>query len=138
MTTNNFESLNATFNAARGWPIIHLLETIKITISTWLYKRRAEIENWSAPLTFHAEVMMRNNFMESSIMNVLPLNKFEFEFIDGTFAVLVNLEKLSCTCCEFDIDKIPCAHAIAASKSQQINVYSLCSEFYKTYFLKMA
>ena len=138
MTTNNSESLNATFNAAREWPIIHLLETIRITISTWFHERRTEIENWSTPLTFHAEAMMRNNFMESSVMNVLPLNEFEFEVIGGTFVALVNLEKLSCTCREFDIDKIPCAHAIAAAKYEQIDVYSLCSEFYTTEFLKMA
>ena len=49
MTTNNSELLNATFNAAREWPIIHLLETIRITIFTWFHKHRTEIENWSTP-----------------------------------------------------------------------------------------
>ena len=71
-------------------------------------------------------------------MNVLPLNEFEFEVIGRTFASLFNLEKLSCTCREFDIDRIPWVHIIATTKSQQIDVYSLYLEFYTTDFLMMA
>ena len=81
---------------------------------------------------------MRNNFMDSSEINILPLNEFEFEAISRTFTTLVNLERLNCSCREFNIDKILCAHTIAAAKSQQIDVYNLYSEFYRTYFLKIA
>ncbi|PON71719.1 hypothetical protein PanWU01x14_071740 [Parasponia andersonii] len=58
-------------------------------------------------------------------MKVIPINQFEFnvkgEVLDG----LVNLEELSYSYREFDIDKIPYAHAIAAEKYRDNSVEKL-------------
>ncbi|CAN7126300.1 unnamed protein product, partial [Brassica rapa subsp. narinosa] len=43
------------------------------------------------------------------LLNVYQVDRSEFEFV-------VDLEKRHCTCNVFDIDKIPCIHAIAAAK----------------------
>ncbi|PON97373.1 Zinc finger, PMZ-type [Trema orientale] len=55
----------------------------------------------------------------------LCVTLFEFnvkgEVLDG----LVNLEELSCSCREFDIDKIPCAQAIAAAKHRGSSIEKL-------------
>ncbi|KAF2533632.1 hypothetical protein F2Q70_00031830 [Brassica cretica] len=38
----------------------------------------------------------------------------------GDLLCMVDLEKRSCTCKQYDIDKIPCEHAIKVAKSQKI------------------
>ena len=47
---------------------------------------------------------------------VLDAEKLEFEVKMCEEHVIVCLEKKTCTCKEFDIEEIPCIHAIAAAK----------------------
>ncbi|CAN7024242.1 unnamed protein product, partial [Brassica rapa subsp. trilocularis] len=50
------------------------------------------------------------------LLNVYQVDRSEFEVKDETMKFVVELEKRHCTCNVFDIDKIPCIHAIAAAK----------------------
>ncbi|RVW57841.1 hypothetical protein CK203_114816 [Vitis vinifera] len=44
----------------------------------------------------------------------------------------VNLDTRSWTCRQFDLDHIPCAHAIAACRFYNISCYTLCSKYFTT------
>ncbi|CDY52002.1 BnaC08g47100D [Brassica napus] len=50
------------------------------------------------------------------LLNVYQVDRSELEVKDETMKFVVDLEKRHCTCNVFDIDKIPCIHAIAAAK----------------------
>ncbi|CAN7076598.1 unnamed protein product [Brassica oleracea var. botrytis] len=50
------------------------------------------------------------------LLNVYQVDRSEFEVKNETMKFVVDLEKRHCTCNVFDIDKIPCIHAIAAAK----------------------
>ncbi|XP_024009163.1 uncharacterized protein LOC112084170 [Eutrema salsugineum] len=77
----------------------------------------------------------------ASLLVVTELNSYELEYsvngMEGKTYV-VNLIVKSCCCRQFDIDKFPCEHAIAAAKklmstedgSANIEVYDLCSKYY--------
>ncbi|KAF8104339.1 hypothetical protein N665_0174s0024 [Sinapis alba] len=64
-------------------------------------------------------------------LNVYQVDRCEFEVKEDTLKYVVDLEKKHCICNVFDIDKIPCIHAIAAAKFSKrdennyrvINVY---------------
>ncbi|KAA0062580.1 MuDRA-like transposase [Cucumis melo var. makuwa] len=43
---------------------------------------------------------------------------------------VVNLQTKECTCKEFQAEQLPCSHAIAAARDRNINVYSLCANYY--------
>ncbi|RID62768.1 hypothetical protein BRARA_E01816, partial [Brassica rapa] len=90
MTTNIAESLNSMLKLPRELPLISLLETIRLTLTTW--------------------------FGAAMVLNVYQVNQNEFEVKDETMKYVVDLEKRHSTCNVFDIDKIPCIHAIAAAK----------------------
>ncbi|KZV43346.1 hypothetical protein F511_15834, partial [Dorcoceras hygrometricum] len=51
---------------------------------------------------------------------------------------IVDLESNRCTCREFDIDRIPCSHAIAVSFLSNVDFYSFCSEYYSVMFWSLA
>ncbi|KAL0802265.1 hypothetical protein Bca101_057441 [Brassica carinata] len=57
-----------------------------------------------------------SRFSAAMVLNVYQVNRSEFEVKDETMKFVVDLDKRHCTCNVFDIDKIPCIHAIAAAK----------------------
>ncbi|XP_062114008.1 uncharacterized protein LOC133825021 [Humulus lupulus] len=138
MTTNNSDSLNQVFRETREWPIILLLEEIITTLSRWFYERRKNANSCPTPLTIDAEDIMRQRYEQSRYMRVTPINLSEFHVKSEPLDGLVNIEEHSCTCQEFDIDKIPCVHGVATTMYRGVDVYSLCSKFYTTKFWRIA
>ncbi|CAN6825855.1 unnamed protein product, partial [Brassica oleracea] len=60
--------------------------------------------------------LLVSRFGAAMVLNVYQVDQNEFEVKDETMKYVVDLEKRHCTCNVFDIDKIPCIHAIAAAK----------------------
>ncbi|CAF2098651.1 unnamed protein product, partial [Brassica napus] len=63
-----------------------------------------------------ASDLLVSRFGAAMVLNVYQVNQNEFEVKDETMKYVVDLEKRHSTCNVFDIDKIPCIHAIAAAK----------------------
>ncbi|XP_062118856.1 uncharacterized protein LOC133832546 [Humulus lupulus] len=125
MTTNNSESLNQVFREAREWPIILLLEEIITTLSRWFYDRRKNANSCPTPLIVDTEDIMRQRYEQSRYMRVTPINLSEFHVKGEPLDGIVNIEEHSCTCGEFDIDKILCVHGVAAVMYHGVDVYNL-------------
>lgn len=54
--------------------------------------------------------------------------------MSGSSIHIVNLRDKKCTCCRFDLEKLPCAHAIAAAEKKNISRIAMCHHyFHKTY-----
>ena len=65
-------------------------------------------------------------------MNAIVLNQFEYDVKGGEIDNVVHLGQKSCSCREFNIDKILYAHALAAMEDKDFErVAQICSEFYK-------
>ncbi|CAE5962882.1 unnamed protein product [Arabidopsis arenosa] len=97
MTTNIAESLNSVLKEPRELPVLSLLETIRLTLTTWFHERREKAAKHNKRLT--------------------PIVTKEMVLRDK-----------NCTCC-VDIDKIPCIHAIAASKRTNMDENKLADDF---------
>ncbi|KAL5559202.1 hypothetical protein UlMin_035413 [Ulmus minor] len=64
------------------------------------------------------------------------LNPVTYHVKGGELEGVVDIFNKTCTCKEFDIDKLPCVHAIAAAHHAQVSVYSLVSPYYtKEYYV---
>ncbi|KAL0713224.1 hypothetical protein Bca4012_020202 [Brassica carinata] len=64
-----------------------------------------------------ASDLLVSRFGAAMVLNVYQVDQSEFGVKDETIKYVVDLEKRHCTCNVFDIDKISCIHAIAASKN---------------------
>ncbi|KAF2562424.1 hypothetical protein F2Q70_00016964 [Brassica cretica] len=53
----------------------------------------------------------------------------------GDFNCMVDLEKRSCTCKQYDLDKIPCEHAIKVAKCRKIVEATLVDPLYTKGYL---
>ena len=69
---------------------------------------------------------------------VTPIELYAFQVHDQSQTFTGSLHNSTCTCCEFDLDRLPCAHAFAACKAKEMSVYSMCSQFYTVNALVLA
>ena len=81
-------------------------------------------------LTTWVDMELRLRFNKSSGYEVEPINSWEFNVKYAWVSNQVNLQTHSCTCRVFDLDHIPCAHAIAACRYRNMSCYTLCSQYY--------
>ncbi|CAF1863284.1 unnamed protein product [Brassica napus] len=116
MTTNIAESLNSMLRMPRELPIISLLETIRLTITTWFFERREAAAKHKHLVIPKVVQKLVSRLGAAMLLNVYQVDRSEFEVKNETMKFVVDLEKRHCTCNVFDIDKIPCIHAIAAAK----------------------
>ncbi|CAN6915926.1 unnamed protein product, partial [Brassica oleracea] len=78
----------------------------------WFFRGLSQMIPDASDLVFK----LVSRFGAAIVLNVYQVDQNEFEVKDETMKYVVDLEKRHCTCNVFDIDKIPCIHAIAAAK----------------------
>ena len=76
------------------------------------------------------ELRSRYNMLATYLVE--PINYKECNVKYVGISAQVNLNTRSCTCRQFDLDHIPCAHAIATFRFYNISCYTLCSQNFTT------
>ncbi|XP_024004129.1 uncharacterized protein LOC112081588 [Eutrema salsugineum] len=137
MTTNVAESLNKVLKECREFPLISMLEAIRMSLMGWFVKRRAKHAAEINPLTSKVRDIMDEIFLECTKMKVIVVNQNEFEVYDSSGVRFeVNLQSKICSCREFQMLLIPCCHTMAASSYGQIDNNTLVGEVYTTGFMR--
>ncbi|XVF66314.1 hypothetical protein PTKIN_Ptkin10aG0025400 [Pterospermum kingtungense] len=129
MTSNVAESLNSALRNAQKFPVSIVLEFIRGLIQKWFHERGEKAAERTEVLTEHVTKIMMSNKADADIMAVKAINSYEFQVLDGTRERFVNLQDRTCSCRKFQLDLLPCAHAIAIIRSE---LYSYCAECFKT------
>ncbi|KAL5582777.1 hypothetical protein UlMin_015219 [Ulmus minor] len=133
---NMVESLNNTLVNARDFPYVALLNVIQEKISKWWNDKRIVAMTITIPLTPSQEFELRSRFVESNGRHTSQLNPITYHVKGCELEGVVDIFNKTCTCKEFDIDKLPCVHAVAAVHHAQVSVYSLVSPYYtKEYYV---
>ncbi|KAL5564836.1 hypothetical protein UlMin_028000 [Ulmus minor] len=108
-------------------------------ISKWWNKRCVVGMTLTSLLTLNLEDELRPRFMESNSLLTIQLNSVMFHVKGGGILEAVgNIHNLTCTCHIFDIDRLPCVHAIAAASHAHVSVYTFTSRYYTKYFYMLA
>ncbi|XP_022880619.1 uncharacterized protein LOC111397883 [Olea europaea var. sylvestris] len=138
MTNNNAESLNTMLREARSLPITCLVEHIRSTMQKWFYERRANAEKCSTLLTPRMENELRTTFENGTRLraHVLTNNLTQVGISNNTD--IVNLSEETCTCREFQLNRMPCIHASHAACFRGKMLYELCSHYYSSDYWKGA
>ncbi|KAL0551887.1 hypothetical protein IC582_010977 [Cucumis melo] len=93
-------------------------------------ERREEGIKVTSTLTKWAELVIQKKQEGALTMKVNPIDCYQFHVKDLDKEEVVNLQTKECTCKEFQAEQLPCSHAIAAARDRNINVYSLCANYY--------
>lgn len=135
LTSNYAESFNSQSREARKYPITTLADYLRFTLQDWFHTRRERASNHQDRLSTYYEKVIRAGCQKAIHFQVHPLNAFEFFVQDGMFDGQVDLCARSCSCREFDLSGIPCAHALAATRTRNWDAYGLVSRLDNIYKL---
>nr|XP_009800595.1 PREDICTED: protein FAR1-RELATED SEQUENCE 3-like [Nicotiana sylvestris] len=100
MTSNIVESLNVVIKDARELPIFDLLEYMRTLLERWTNERLLKAKD-------HIHTV-----------------------IDGVKRYIVCLENKKCSCGQFQLDELPCAHALAVLRHRNETYENYCSPYY--------
>ncbi|KAG7588426.1 Zinc finger SWIM-type [Arabidopsis suecica] len=131
MTSNLAESLNSLLKESREYPIVCLFDTIRSTLTRWFNERHEKGTRNRHSVTVNVMKQVKTLYDSTARwLEVSQVNQHVFEVKGGTLVHVVNLETRDCTCCVFNITKIPCAHAIAVAKHINLNEYDYVDTLY--------
>ena len=138
--------MNAVFSEVRKYHLLPMIDAILEKFSEWFNTHRKDSASASnkRQVVPVVENILHTRCPIGAKLNATELNSFRQEYSvignDG-FSYLVDLERNTCSCREFDIDKYPCVHAIAAAIKRSkmdwnshsilnVSIYGLCSKYY--------
>ena len=127
MTTNIAESMNAVLREAREFPLIGMLETIRTMLQSWFHDRYRDAVAMPGPITQYVEKKLTKRDDYSRRFKACPITQTRFHMIDGFRNARVDILNKTCTCRVFDLNQIPCDHAIRACRERGQSIYALCS-----------
>ncbi|KAK0601670.1 hypothetical protein LWI29_026265 [Acer saccharum] len=110
MSSNIAEAMNNAIKDCRELPITRVIDYIREVLQHWFHDRRTSAGKLMSTLTTK----------------------------DGDLDGIVDLTSKTCTCRQFDIDEIPCEHALACIRVQRFSYVDYCSPYYSSAFLAAA
>ena len=122
---------------ARKFLYIVLLDVIQVKMSKWWNKRWEIGMGLISPLTLKREDELKPFFAVGNSLVTMQLNNVTYHVRGGALDGVVNTLNSTCSR-EFDIDKLPCVHAIVAAQKGNFNPYSLASPYYTKEYYKLA
>ncbi|XP_070002290.1 uncharacterized protein [Nicotiana sylvestris] len=135
MTSNIAESVNAANKHARDLPVVNLLDFMTTLIQKWNYTNRKDAVESFMKIGAKYEKILVDNTILSQTMTVLSSTEFLHLVIDGQTRNVVRLHERNCTCGRFQLDDIPCPHAMAVIQKFHMDSYKYCSDYYSIDYL---
>ncbi|KAL1224311.1 Protein FAR1-RELATED SEQUENCE 6 [Cardamine amara subsp. amara] len=136
LTSNIAESMNKVVSQARNLPIVQLLEVVRSMMTRWFDSRMTDALKLKTTLTRGVEKMLESRVEYSKLLSVQDINAYQVQVTGGGSSLhVVNLRDKRCSCRRFDLEKLPCAHAIAAAESRKISRISLCHPYFTSGYL---
>ncbi|CAA7049523.1 unnamed protein product [Microthlaspi erraticum] len=116
-TTNIAESINKQISSSRSLPIVRLLDAIRLMMTRWFAERRSDASSVKTTLTRGVEKMLEKRVLYAKTLKVQAIDSRHAQVTGGTSLHVVNLTERKCTCRRFDIEKLPCVHALVAAEA---------------------
>ena len=139
ITTNIVEALNSTLKRAREYPLLFLLDSIVEKMVEWFNERRENAQNLTSPLTSEYERRQRHVWGKVGTLAPTQINANEWVVQDGGYDAVVDLQQMTYTCKKFDLEKLPCEHALrAAGEIGENKFYECCSIYYSTSYWRIS
>ncbi|XP_054795623.1 uncharacterized protein LOC129301080 [Prosopis cineraria] len=130
ITSNHAESFNAWLVKERKHHICALINEHRAKLARKLYNSKIEMVNWSNGVGPRVEAKWRENVLRAEVMVAEHYSVNMILVKVGNNDLRLNLTLQECSCQEWQMVGIPCAHACAAIKLVQGNMYSYVEECY--------
>ncbi|KAK2659059.1 hypothetical protein Ddye_005592 [Dipteronia dyeriana] len=112
MSTNIADAMNNAIKECKELPITGVIDYIRGVLQHWFHDRRTTAHKLATQLTTATDVAIGVKDDKARYMWIYPITFYMFLVKDGGLDGHVDLTAKTCTCKEFDVDQIPCAHAL--------------------------
>nr|XP_016445693.1 PREDICTED: protein FAR1-RELATED SEQUENCE 4-like [Nicotiana tabacum] len=130
LTTNIVESMNSVLLEARELPILRMMDFIQVKLQCWFYERKNKAKETFYDVSCWVEEELKKKIYLAFTLNVFPVDSWHSRVEEEGITFLVDLNKRTCDCFQFQFDELPCIHAIAAIKKRNIKKSNFCSDWY--------
>ncbi|KAL5573624.1 hypothetical protein UlMin_023221 [Ulmus minor] len=124
MTTKISECINVILVKEQELPITLLAKEMRSLVQRWHYEWKTEAEKCKTKLTPLAEALLAEQYQLSLQMRTV------YTMFDGDKNGAVDLQARTCSCRQFQLEQLPCAHAVIAIRHMRGDVYDFCSDYY--------
>ncbi|XP_047259309.1 uncharacterized protein LOC124891641, partial [Capsicum annuum] len=133
MTSNIAECINSRLVEASELPILEFLEQVRILFGVWNQKNRD-------PSSFLCRKLLGGRFQQILQLNESKASRMMIRkssnYIYGVYEegrkYIVRLDNRTCNCGRFQLNEIPCTHAIVVLKRKHVKkMKPYCSDYYK-------
>ncbi|XP_073131636.1 uncharacterized protein [Henckelia pumila] len=98
-------------------------------IMKMMHRRHESTLFMTKELSSRKEKSVVSAYMESRTLRVQRSCDWKFEVVDGEKSFAVDL--VTCSCRVWQINKIPCKHAISAIETKSLSMYDFCDKYFK-------
>nr|XP_009776155.1 PREDICTED: protein FAR1-RELATED SEQUENCE 5-like [Nicotiana sylvestris] len=130
MTSKIAESLNAVTKYARELPIVELLEYMRTLLERWTKEKLLKAKGTFTYLGFKFNKELDDNRTLSHKLRVRASTDYIHTVLDGVRRYIICLENKRCSCEQFQLDELPCPHAMAALRHRDESFEQYCSPYY--------
>ncbi|TMX04588.1 hypothetical protein EJD97_007067 [Solanum chilense] len=107
------------FDYERKFLIVALFDEINMRFALFFHKRRMELVHSANRFVPSIEKYILEYVNAGNKLLAHQIANYKFSVTGHGDVATVDLQRRTCTCKIFDLDKIPCPHAMAAIRSQQ-------------------
>ncbi|XP_075074845.1 uncharacterized protein LOC107812810 [Nicotiana tabacum] len=130
VSDRNEKSLNAVTKDARELPIFDLLEYMRTLLERWTNEKLLKAKGIFTFLGSKFNKELKNNRTLSQKLRVRASTDHIHTMLDGVKRYIVSLENKKCSCGQFQLEELPCAHALAALRHRNETYENYCSPYY--------
>ncbi|XP_009605330.1 uncharacterized protein [Nicotiana tomentosiformis] len=130
MTSNITESLNPVTKDARELTVVELLEYIRTLLERWTNEKLLNAKGTFTYLGKKYNKELEDNRTLSQKMRVRASTYYIHTVIDGVKCFIICLQNKRCSCGQFQLDELPCAHALATLRHMNESYENYCSPYY--------
>ncbi|XP_016451935.1 uncharacterized protein LOC107776531 [Nicotiana tabacum] len=130
ITSNIAESLNDVTKYARELPIVELLEYMRTLLECWTKEKLLKANGTFTYLGYKFNKELDDNGTLSHKLRVKASTNYIHTVIDGVRRYIIYLENKKCSCGQFQLDELPCPHALAALRHRDESFEEYCSPYY--------
>ncbi|TXG54078.1 hypothetical protein EZV62_019334 [Acer yangbiense] len=132
------QAMNNAIKECKELPITGVIDYIREVLQSWFHDRRTTALKLSTQLTTAADVDIGVKDERARYMRIYPITFYTFLVKDRDLDGNVDLTAKTFTCKEFDVDQLPCAHALACIRLRGFSFVDYCSPYYSSAFLVAA
>ncbi|KAK2652403.1 hypothetical protein Ddye_012259 [Dipteronia dyeriana] len=132
MTTNAAECINSCLKFVWQLPMFTLAEFIRNMLQHWFHDRHRAAYATRHQLTDATYLMIIKRVEKCNFMTVNPVDWNIFSMKRSGKLWTVDLARKTCTCDKFQMDHLPCSHALATARDRNMDFTSMCADYYKT------